>query len=105
MLTPTYVHHTQTTHIFKWKGSKCVGGLSRDAAVDFVLRQHAGWMMKSFFSASLFLTISFTDFDRRSALRQFMAANKLQPQTGSDTRVYSGYRLVFLTLRPALWGH
>lgn len=93
MMTPSCLSHPNT-HIFRWKGSKCVGGLSRHAAADLVLRQHVGWMMKTFFTAFLFLTMSFAEFDRRNALRQFMAQNKPQPQT---TRVYSAQqcRLVF----------
>ncbi len=62
------------THILRWKWSKCAGGGRWGAVVDFVLRQHAGWMMKTFFAASVVLTISCAELDRRSALRQFMAA-------------------------------
>lgn len=62
----------RNTYIFRWKRSMCEDGRRLVAVVDFVFRQHAGWMMKTFFAASIFLTTSWIEFVGRRALRQCM---------------------------------
>lgn len=75
--------HTNT-HVLRWKGSRYAGGGRPEAVVDFVLRQHAGWMIETLFGTSALLII------RRSALSRlrFMAAGEQTGEASSDTLMY-----------------